>query len=456
MQTMQWACEPCRSSKRKCDRVIPACGRCTRTVRVCYYDLQRVSGKLTQWKSTSTPDRTILSCVTTLSSELRTICPIPFRWYMPRLLQHYHESLESSRVESNSNSTAYKLQSVWFQHALYDRCLFHVTLYIGSSYLDIRTGETPSTLTLHHQNEVIRSVNERLSDPVEALEDCTVAAVALLALFSSLGNDQAASQVHTAGLRRLIKLKGAYTGLGLDGLLATLIHIIIFGPQVSTDLDPLLPQGYHVVPPLGLESRILEYRALPYRLIEPSEHSSSMPPTLSESTINLFREIYAFKLEICRLGNAAACARSLALRRGHQQMHTPASLLTIEDPIHCCCILAASMFWLLMDAHNHSQADADAEAVSKRSLADKLGRMTRQLKAALSLVESTAWLESNPVAYCWVCMVGAAVARGTSMRVWFWVRQAAVLRILNAVDDFGFLDDILVHVVWLRGLTGIS
>jgi hypothetical protein len=95
-----------------------------------------------------------------------------------------HESLESSRVESDSKSTAYKLQSVWFQHALYDRCLFHVTLYIGSSYLDIRTGETPSTLTLYHQNEVIRSVNERLSDPGEALEDCTIAAVALLALFS--------------------------------------------------------------------------------------------------------------------------------------------------------------------------------------------------------------------------------------------------------------------------------
>jgi hypothetical protein len=59
-----------------------------------------------------------------------------------------------------------------------------VTLYIGSSYFDIKTGNTPSTITLHHQNEVIRIVNERLSHPVEALDDCTVAAVALLALFS--------------------------------------------------------------------------------------------------------------------------------------------------------------------------------------------------------------------------------------------------------------------------------
>ncbi|KAL3443363.1 hypothetical protein BJX65DRAFT_285364 [Aspergillus insuetus] len=458
MQSMQWACEPCRSSKRKCDRVIPACGRCIRTARVCYYDLQRVSGKLAQW--TSTPDRPIPSCVTTLSSELRTICPIRFRWYMPRLLQHYHESLESSRVESNYKSTAYKLQSVWFQHALSDRCLFHVTLYIGSSYLDIRTGEMPSTLTLYHQNEVIRSVNERLSDPVDALDDCTIAAVALLALFSSLGNDQAASQVHTAGLRRLIKLKGGHSGLGLDGLLAALIHMndvvqnVIFGPLGSTNLDPLLPQGYHVVPPLGLESQILEYRALPYRIIKSSERSSSMSPTLSEPTMNLFREIYAFKIEISRLGTSAAYSQVFSLRGRQQETHTPASLISDDDPIDCCCVLAASMFWLLMDTHY--RADAEAEIASEESLADRLDAMTRQLKAALSLVEGTTWLESNPVAYCWVCMVGAAVARGTSMRVWFWVRQAAVLRILNAVDDFGFLDDLLVHVVWLRGLAGIS
>jgi hypothetical protein len=170
--------------------------------------------------------------------------------------------------------------------------------------------------------------------------------------------------------------------------------------------------------------------------------------------MNLFREIYAFKLEISRLGTAAAYHRVLALRRRQQETHTPASFLSDDDPIHCCCVLAASMFWLLMDTQYRS--DPEAQVTSEESLSDKLDRMTRQLKAALSLVESTAWLESNPVAYCWVCMVGAAVAQGTNMRVWFWVRQAAVLRILNAVDDFAFLDDLLMHVVWLRNLAGIS
>ncbi|CEL03583.1 hypothetical protein ASPCAL04736 [Aspergillus calidoustus] len=416
-QTMHLACEPCRFSKRKCDRVIPACGRCTR---------------------------------------LQSRCPIPFRWYMPRLLKHYNESIESSRVESNCKSAAYKLQSVWFQHALNDQCLFHVTLYIGSSYFDIKTGNTPSTITLHHQNEVIRIINERLSHPVEALDDCTVAAVALLALFSSLSSDQAASQVHTAGLRRLIRLKGeqGHNGqAGLDGLLATLIQMndvvqsIIFGPG---DSDTLLPQGYHVVPPLGLECRVMEYRALPYRLIESSERLSPMSSTLSDSTMNLFREIYAFKIEISRLGNATAYARRLALRGRRQEIHPPASLLSDDDPIHCCCVLAASIFWLLMEAHYHSEVDA--EILSAESVAETLDRSTRQLKTALSLVDATAWLKSNPIAYCWVCMVGAAVARSTSVRVWFWVRQAAVLRILTAVDDSTFLDDLWVHVVWLRRL----
>jgi hypothetical protein len=230
------------------------------------------------------------------------------------------------------------------------------------------------------------------------------------------------------------------------------VQSIVFG-SLGSDQHLLLPQGYHVVPPLGLESRILEYCALPYRLIDSFEHSSSMSRTLSDATTNLFREIYAFKIEICRVGNSAARIRNFIFR-GYEQMHTPSSLISDDDPIHCCCVLGASIFWLAM--HAHYLSDTSAKAALKEPLADKLDRMTRQLKSALSLLESTAWLESSPVAYCWVCMVGAALSRETSMRVWFWVRQAAVLRILNAVDDFGFLDELLMHVVWLRGLAGIS
>ncbi|KAL2802858.1 hypothetical protein BJX63DRAFT_97943 [Aspergillus granulosus] len=443
MQTMQSACEPCRSSKRKCDRVIPACSRCTRVARCCYYDLQRLPENLQQRLLT---DRTKLTSVISFPG-LRDICPITFRWYMPRLIKHYHESLESSQVESSRKSTAYMLQSVWLQHALSDPCLFHVTLYIGSSYFDHRNGDAPSSITLYHQTEILRNVNERLSDPLAALDDRTIASVALLALFSSLSGDQTASQVHTAGLRRLIGLKGGNNKLGFDGLLGTLIHINELLQGIIFDLkSDLFPQGYHVVPPIGLESRILEYRALPYRILDIDEPSTT-PFVPGDPTLELFRGIHDFKLEVCRSGNSIASAQrmldKISLR---DRLHTSAAFLLSENPVDSCCVLAASIFWFLMDAH------ARCEAGSAEML-NKLGSMARELKAALSLVEDIAWLKSNPIAYCWVCMVGAAVACDTKMRVWFWVRQAPIMRVLNTVDDFGFLDDIWVHIIWLRSLT---
>lgn len=37
--TLQRACEKCAHNKRKCDRVVPRCGRCTKLDAVCIYDL---------------------------------------------------------------------------------------------------------------------------------------------------------------------------------------------------------------------------------------------------------------------------------------------------------------------------------------------------------------------------------------------------------------------------------
>ncbi|KAL2830381.1 hypothetical protein BJY01DRAFT_227284 [Aspergillus pseudoustus] len=417
-----------------------------RRSRGCYYDVRRKYGQLLAPSVTSSQT---MQSLNPPFLGLRETCPVSFRWHMPRLIAHFYESLESSRVESSSESTAYKLQSTWFQHALSDPCLFHVTLYIGSSFFDIKSGNTPSTITLYHQTEIIRNVNERLSDPVLGVEDSTIASVALLALFSTLSGSHTTSQIHTAGLRRLIKLRGGHSKLGLDGLLATLIYTTEALQYIVFDLkSDLVPQGCHVVPPLGLESRILEYCALPYRILEARERSLVDSPSNYSDVTALFREIYEFKLDICPWGHSPRRTRKLK-SHDHELLQTSPFLLINKDPIYYCCALAASIFWLLVD---DSHVDSDI-GLSLSTTKDTLDSMTRQLKDALSLVDDTAWLEStNPVVYCWVSMVGAAVARDSNLRAWLWVRQAKTMRVLDAVGDVAFLNDLWLHVVWLRGL----
>ncbi|KAL3455677.1 hypothetical protein BJX64DRAFT_271922 [Aspergillus heterothallicus] len=442
MHAMRIACEPCRLGKRRCDRAVPACGRCARQSRSCYYELTRLSnGRLIALAKTSNQPL----------PGLPQACPVSFRGYMPRLITHYYESFESPLVAS-SDSTAYKMRSTWFQYALSDPCLFHVTLYIGSSYFDIKSGNTSSTITLYHQTEIIRHIKKRLSDPVEGVDDSTIASVALLALFSGLGGNRATSQIHAAGLRRLTRLRGGYSTLGLDGLLVTLIHTAQALQTIVFDVrSGLLPQGHHAIPPLGLESRILQYRAVPFQVLDafwPSTISSaSNHPDVSA----LFSEIYKFKIEICRRGTSLRTAQPL--KSHYHELAETSPVLQSNDPVYRCCALATSIFWLMMDAHFHLQNPARFSSSLTVNTKATLPELAQQLKDALSLVDDTAWLQSNPVAYCWVCLLGAAVTRDTNLRAWFWIRQARIMMFLDSVGDVGFVNDLLMHVVWLRGVS---
>jgi hypothetical protein len=62
--------------------------------------------------------------------------------------------------------------------------MFHATLYAGASHFDLSRGERQSAITLYHQAEAIRLINERLSDPEAAVDDRTMIAVTPLALFA--------------------------------------------------------------------------------------------------------------------------------------------------------------------------------------------------------------------------------------------------------------------------------
>lgn len=70
------------------------------------------------------------------------------------------------------------------QGALSEPCLFHATLYAGSSHFDHLEKKSQSWITLYHQNEAIRLLNERLSDMTSAADDRTILAVIPLAMFA--------------------------------------------------------------------------------------------------------------------------------------------------------------------------------------------------------------------------------------------------------------------------------
>ncbi|KAB8076952.1 hypothetical protein BDV29DRAFT_189052 [Aspergillus leporis] len=195
---MSVACEPCRRRKMKCDPVIPSCGLCTK------YAIQ--------------------------SPDSPETYPITFRWYMPRLIRQL----------------------------IPGSCLFLATLFSGSSYFDLHRGEEQSQITLFHQNEVIKLINERLSNLCSALDDRTILAISPLALFAELNGDRAAADIDRAGLQRMAELRGGLDKLGLDGLTSVLIKMNSIVYCIAFDSDPdFAISARPLPPPLGLESRII-------------------------------------------------------------------------------------------------------------------------------------------------------------------------------------------------------
>jgi hypothetical protein len=76
-------------------------------------------------------------------------------------------------------------ESEWFRNALSDSACFHGTLFLSAAHKALLTGTEDSLPVecFQHKGEVIRIINERLSDPKRRVTDGTIAAIACLAAF---------------------------------------------------------------------------------------------------------------------------------------------------------------------------------------------------------------------------------------------------------------------------------
>jgi hypothetical protein len=83
------------------------------------------------------------------------------------------------------NSIAYRLQTSWLQAAFSDACLFHAILFSSSAFIDIALGTRDNPVTIYHQTETVRLVQEAISKShYDGLADSIVAATLYLAYFA--------------------------------------------------------------------------------------------------------------------------------------------------------------------------------------------------------------------------------------------------------------------------------
>ncbi|KAL2801821.1 hypothetical protein BJX63DRAFT_150491 [Aspergillus granulosus] len=437
---MRWSCEPCRQKKRKCDRGVPACGLCVQRGRRCFYPPYLLG----QAKAARHPDNMIAStsaqawdAVTyslfsawaVQSPDIPMSYPIPSRWYIPRLLKEFIEGLGVCRLQVGVNSTAHQFQTIWPRDAMSDPALFHATLYAGGSYLDIGRGEPQSEITLYHQAQAIKLVNERLSDPRTAVEDRTVLAITPLALFANLTGNRAVADTHREGLRVLVEMRGGHDKLGFEGLASALIRMNSIVYNIAFDLEPATISAPLGPPPLGLERRILK---------TPSTLSSRIH--CLPAILEILHHVYSFKLVFQSQESVDATGRHGA----HSSLHASSTPgLHLEDPIYYCCHLAVRLFHCIVN---------NTLTCNPSSSSTILDTIASELKVALALTDPYLWTGTIPAVLCWICLTGAAASNDPQTRIWFYFRQAPAARVLNFGSGHIFQDELWSHFRWLRML----
>ena len=117
-------------------------------------------------------------------------------------------------------------QSLWFPYAMNDPLLFHATMYnfsmhfnnVVPDFIDLNPG------VLVHKQQAILMINDRISDPIEAVKDENVASVvAMVCIEIAYGSAEDAAK-HMKGLAALIDMRGGIESLksGIGGLLQRL------------------------------------------------------------------------------------------------------------------------------------------------------------------------------------------------------------------------------------------
>ncbi|KAL3489224.1 hypothetical protein BJX62DRAFT_209763 [Aspergillus germanicus] len=450
------ACEPCRQRKRKCDRGVP-CGLCIKRGRNCFYPPHGLvknqdsgSDATTTPSQSPTPPDCDMTALTAnhmfqawvlQSPDIPMSYPVSFRWYIPRLLKQFSEGLGVSRLPVDPNSTAYHIQTVWIRGAITDPALFHATLYAGASHFDLSRGERQSSITLYHQAEAIRLINERLSDPESAVDDRTLIAVTPLALFADLNGDRAAADIHREGLRKLVQLRGGLDRLGFEGLTSALIQMNNIIYNIAFDLSPDKLSSPPGPPPLALEKRILQ---------TPS-HISTAVPSLP-AIIEIFRNVHTFKLEFWTQEFTATNTRTHSHANSHTHSHThirphahlaayTSSMpeLGLENPVYYCCYLAVTLFKTIV-----------SDGIRSATFSTEVDALASELRAALALTDPEMWIRRIPAVFSWVCLTGAAASSDSRSRIWFYFKQASAVRVLNVRREPPYLDELWEHYRWLR------
>ncbi|KAH8807127.1 hypothetical protein F5884DRAFT_788585 [Xylogone sp. PMI_703] len=418
-------CEPCRLRKKKCDRLLPTCTACTNKSLRCLYEEQKTQDELRKLRvqvknlTNTVKNKSMHICLPTPIhlSEVNQY-PIPSRWYMPFLLQHYWELCFPTFSRTDPTGDCISPPNSWMQAAFSDPCMFHAVLFSISSRIDVLRAEKDNPVTFYHRCCATRLLLDNISSGrTPSLP--TIVATTYLWHYETISSHVHEAEIHKRGLRQMVKSRGGLSSLGFDGFLAQQIILMDIAEAIVTASIPSFADFVSIpLPeaPVTLLSAILSKRK-----------RDLITYGISTSLIRRLHYVHGATLqfESQRLKSKQILSNGSWSASSSEEISKPVFEDNEEDSF--CDDLEGNSLQLAARyaANIHLKS---LGRVIPFSSEDNQGFVSR-LRYYLSQLTDDIWLNNNREIYIWLCLTGAAAAQ--EGKTWFLTKVGPVIMSLE-------------------------
>ncbi|KAK7215826.1 hypothetical protein V2G26_003829 [Clonostachys chloroleuca] len=397
------ACDRCRLNKKKCDRLFPRCTTCKKKLLKCSYDENRTQLEIralrSQLEHISNRNRISSHQVSPNQLSLEPIAayPIPSRWYMPFLVNHYHEMQFPSFTRKGDLDNDEVSRKEWIQATLSDPCIFHTILFAASSHLDVLHGEVGNPVTEYHRRHAVTLLLDHISSSEQA-SITAIATATYLWHYEVMSSNIIEGKIHKKGLQQMVKGHGGLGAIHLCGdRLSNLIMLIDIGDSILNASNPVF---YVEGPPQHPNTPI----SLVSTLICQSERALR-ESGITEPLISLLRRVHNVTLDF----EYEPLAKPIEERVVINEPETESNFST-------AIVVAAGIHLYSLQRRTRFSVDDNQDKVEK-------------LRLYLSSLPQGSKCDIENELYVFLCFSGAAAARKNS--AWFLAKAGPVVMSLN-------------------------
>ncbi|KAK4679207.1 hypothetical protein QC764_202080 [Podospora pseudoanserina] len=255
--TLRRSCSACAKSKHSCDLGTPRCSRCVKRKVQCLYANEPLTAP--QKKTIILPVGTRFSSVDPFESYPQTRLP---RSHVQRLIHSFLHKIAFQYYPLDLSPTSNPFLVSWWPQALGDPALFHVSLQTAclDEELLAQRGFQASTVLMADSVALLR---RKVEDSALAVQDGTMNSVITLAAIEFGKGNTRVSEMHVAGVKRLVDLRGGISSVRrtspLTARMVSWVSLLVMGhPQFDTQDDAGIGDGIPPIPEWRLDLPILE------------------------------------------------------------------------------------------------------------------------------------------------------------------------------------------------------